>query len=104
MSEASEAPMPAVAATGEAGGRSSITFHLVIVSPSNGVNGPLHFPSVAATTSVKDLKAMIRDTLPSKPTDEGQRLIHHGRLLSRETETMLEVFGQDAVRISRFTP
>jgi hypothetical protein len=74
-----------------------LEFTLVVISPSSGVNGPLHFPNVTATTTVKDVKAKIRDRVPSKPMDDGQRLIHHGRLLARETETMLEVFGQESV-------
>ena len=96
----SQPPDPPAAASADDGlnqNQKPLTFTLVVVSPSNGVNSPLHFPNVAATTSVKEVKAIIRDTLPSKPTDDGQRLIHHGRLLSRETETMSEVFGHEAV-------
>ena len=74
-----------------------IKFTLVIVSPSNGVSGPLTFPHLPAPTNVKELKAKIRDVLPSKPADESQRLIHRGRLLARETETMLEIFGGETV-------
>ena len=83
------------AADGEIKG--SLEFTLVVISPSNGVDGPLHFPNTTGTTTVKDVKAKIRDKVPSKPSDDGQRLIHHGRLLSRETDTMLDVFGQEAV-------
>jgi len=75
-------------------------FTLQIISPSMGVSGPLSFPLLPATTSVKDLKAKIRDALPSKPVDESQRLIHRGRMLARETETMLEIFGQETVSSS----
>jgi hypothetical protein len=74
-----------------------INFTLVIVSPSVGVTGPLTFPHLPATTSVKELKAKIRDVLPSKPADESQRLIHRGRMLARELETMLEIFGKETV-------
>jgi len=73
------------------------TFTLVVLSPSIGVDRPLNFHHLPATTSVKDLKAKIRDVLPSKPADENQRLIHRGRLLGRETETMADVFGKDTV-------
>ena len=97
MAQPSDLPAGLVTAADDEGGGSPLTFTLVVISPSNGVNGPLTFPNVVATTSVKEVKAKIRDTIPSKPTDEGQRLIHHGRLLSRETETMQEVFGQEAV-------
>jgi hypothetical protein len=74
-----------------------LNFTLQIISPSIGVTGPLSFPLLPATTTVKELKAKIRDALPSKPVDESQRLIHRGRMLARETETMLEIFGQETV-------
>lgn len=72
-------------------------FTLVVVSPSNGVDQRMQFPNVAPSTTVKDVKAKIRDRVVSKPQDEFLRLIHHGRLLARDTETMLEVFGPDSV-------
>jgi hypothetical protein len=74
-----------------------LNFTLQIISPSIGVTGPLSFPLLPATTTVKELKAKIRDALPSKPVDESQRLIHRGRMLARETETMLEIFGKEMV-------
>ena len=97
MSEPADPPAASPATADDGENKSPLRFALVVISPSPGVNGPLNFPNVAATTSIKEVKAMIRDALPSKPTDEGQRLIHHGRLLSRETETMSEVFGHEAV-------
>jgi hypothetical protein len=97
MSEPTDLPAASAAPADHGENESPLTFTLMVISPSPGVNGPLNFPNVAATTSIKEVKAKIRDTLPSKPTDDGQRLIHHGRLLSRETETMSEVFGHDAV-------
>jgi len=81
-------------------GSGSLSFTLQIISPSIGVTGPLSFPLLPATTTVKQLKAKIRDALPSKPVDESQRLIHRGRMLARETETMLEIFGQETVTAS----
>ncbi|KAE9379066.1 hypothetical protein N431DRAFT_478156 [Stipitochalara longipes BDJ] len=74
-----------------------LSFTLQIISPSIGVTGPLNFPLLPAATTVKQLKAKIRDALPSKPVDESQRLIHRGRMLARETETMLEIFGQETL-------
>ena len=97
MSQPSDLPPGTEAPKNDAEASAPLAFNLVVISPSNGVNGPLTFPNVLATISVKDVKAKIRDTIPSKPTDEGQRLIHHGRLLSRDTETMTEVFGHEAV-------
>ncbi len=77
----------------------SPSFTLQVVSPSVGVSSPLSFQRLPATTTIKQLKARIRDALPSNPTDESQRLIHRGRMLAREAETMLEIFGQETVRL-----
>lgn len=99
MSQPSDVPVGADAPTRTRDEEISepITFPLVVVSPSVGVVSPLTFPQLDATTTVKQLKAKLRDALPSKPTDENQRLIHRGRLLARETQTMLDIFGKEAV-------
>jgi hypothetical protein len=75
----------------------STSFTLMVVSPSVGVDRPLAFSNLPASTSVKELKGKIRDVLPTKPADECQRLIHRGRLLAREAETMEDVFGRETV-------
>lgn len=74
-----------------------LSFTLQIVSPSVGVSMPLVFSQLPATTSIKELKAKIRDVLPSQPSDENQRLIHRGRMLANEAETMTDIFGRDTV-------
>lgn len=74
-------------------------FHLQVVSPSSGVNGPLSFPQLPVDTTVKQLKEKIREALPMRPSDDLQRLIHRGRLLARENETMSDIFGQETVRV-----
>ncbi|POS88059.1 hypothetical protein EPUL_000480, partial [Erysiphe pulchra] len=76
------------------------SFSLQIVSPSAGVPKSLDFHDLPVTTQVKDLKKLIRDTLCCRPPDDLQRLIHHGRMLTRETETMSEIFGEEALRNS----
>ncbi|KAF5873900.1 putative ubiquitin family protein [Botrytis fragariae] len=73
------------------------TFTLSIVSPSVEVASPLTFPQLLVTTTVQELKAKIREVVQSKPTDSAQRLIHRGRMLERESQTMLEIFGQDSL-------
>jgi hypothetical protein len=75
-----------------------LTFDLQVVSPSVGVTRPLLFNAIPATTTIKDLKDKIRQSLPLQPSDEQQRLIHRGRALVRETDTMLSIFGEEAVR------
>jgi hypothetical protein len=75
------------------------TFTLKVVSPSTGATGPLAFPLLPTGTTVKELKQKIRESLPIEPSDENQRLIHRGRMLARENETMSEVFGAETVRL-----
>jgi hypothetical protein len=75
-------------------------FNLQVVSPSVGVSAPLSFPQLATATTVKQLKEKIREVLPSRPADENQRLIHRGRLLARDAETMSDIFGSETVRKS----
>lgn len=76
----------------------NVAINLKIVSPSVSVTKPLHFQQLPASMTLKQLKAKIRDELPLKPRDEDQRLIHRGKALVRETDTLLDVFGLDAVR------
>ena len=97
MSIPGEVQPQADAPTGDEGHLERLGFTLVIVSPSTGVASPLTFPQLPVVTTVSQLKAKIRDVLPSKPLNESQRLIHRGRLLGRDTESMLEIFGQEAV-------
>lgn len=92
-----EAPAGNDAPTREEEQPEPLTFTLQVVSPSVGVASPLSFPLLAATTTVGQLKERIRDVLPSKPATGNQRLIHRGRMLGRDTETMLDIFGQETV-------
>lgn len=76
---------------------SSGMFTLQVVSPSPGVAGPMSFPQLSSGITVKQLKEKIREFLPMRPANDQQRLIHRGRLLARDDETMLEIFGQETV-------
>lgn len=77
-----------------------LTVNLQVLSPSVGVNRPLLFPSLSASTTVKQLKEKIRQTLPLRPADDNQRLIHRGRAIVRESDTLEDIFGEDAVSSS----
>lgn len=74
-----------------------LSVNLQVLSPSVGVNRPLLFPSLSASTTVKQLKEKIRQTLPLRPADENQRLIHRGRAIVRESDTLVDIFGEEAV-------
>lgn len=67
------------------------------VSPSEGVPDDLDFQGLPATTTVGQLKDKIRDVLTMHPARDEQRIIHQGRLLARESDTLLDVFGEDKV-------
>lgn len=73
--------------------------NISIVSPSVNVNGPLKFPGLPPSTTVGQLKAKIRDALDSRPSNEKQRLIHQGKLLTGESDTLLQVFGEQKVQV-----
>jgi hypothetical protein len=73
------------------------TITVQVLSPSVGVNRPLLFPSLVASTTVKQLKDKIRQSLPLRPADDHQRLIHRGRAVVRESDTLADIFGPDAV-------
>lgn len=88
---------------GDGESTSSGTFTLQVVSPSVGVTGPLSFSQLPSGTTVKQLKEKIRESLPMRPSDDHQRLIHRGRLLAKENETMSEIFGQETVCRSKGT-
>lgn len=77
-----------------------LTVNLHVVSPSVGVNRPIIFPGLSALTTLQQLKDRIRQSLPSRPPDEYQRLIHRGRVLQRDQDTLLDVFGAETVRLS----
>jgi hypothetical protein len=77
------------------------TFTLQLKLPSDGV---LLLNDLSFATTVKQLKEQIRNAHERKPSDETQRLIHRGRLLMRENETMLELFGQEAVCAASLLP
>ncbi|KAI0422036.1 hypothetical protein F5X98DRAFT_326615 [Xylaria grammica] len=72
-------------------------FTLQILSPSVNVPQPL-FLNLPVTTTVRQLKERIRSRVSTKPLDDAQRLIHRGRLLARDSETMLELFGEEPLR------
>ncbi|TQS34697.1 hypothetical protein Golomagni_04908 [Golovinomyces magnicellulatus] len=79
---------------------SNSTFPLQILSPSVGIPQTLEFRELSVNLQVKDLKALIRDSLVCRPSENLQRLIHRGRMLTRETETMLEIFGDEVLSSS----
>lgn len=88
---------PAAAAPSTATPAEKPSVNLQIVSPSVGAGSPLQLVSLAIETTVKDLKARIRQALPAlNPGDDDQRLIYQGRAL-RDHDTLRDIFGEAAV-------
>ncbi|KAI1391365.1 uncharacterized protein F4822DRAFT_396516 [Hypoxylon trugodes] len=77
---------------------SSTTFTLQVISPSFGIPQPLALQDIPADLTVKQLKERIRNAINMRPTDQAQRLIHRGRLLAQDSETMTDIFGREAIR------
>lgn len=72
--------------------------NLQIVSPNVGV-GPLLFTALSLDTTVAQLKQKIRESLATHPTDDQQRLIHRGRLLARDSDTLKDIFPEEVVSV-----
>jgi hypothetical protein len=70
---------------------------LQLVSPSAGINQRLMFSDLPPSTTLKQLRERVRNVVPSQPADDHQRLIHRGRLLTREDDTLQDVLGSAAV-------
>ena len=81
-----------------------LLLNLTIVSPSTQhVSRPLVYQNLPASTTVRQLKDKIRETLPLQPAPENQRLIYRGHPLHRDSDSLLEVFGVETVSLSRGT-
>jgi hypothetical protein len=79
----------------------SQAIELKILSPSPEVgNTGLHFNSLPVSTTVGELKDRIRDIVSSRPAHDRQRLIYLGRALVQDADTLLDVFGANAVGTS----
>lgn len=79
-------------------GNTSSGFNLQVVSPSASVSRPLVFSGISASTTIRQLKEKIRNAVATRPADDQQRLIHRGRLLARDEETLGNILGSDAIR------
>lgn len=70
---------------------------LYILSPSFGVPNRTTFRDILTSTTVGELKKMICDVIPSKPSPQSQRLIYRGRALIQDGLTLKDVFTQETV-------
>ena len=76
---------------------SSRLINVKVLSQLPEPDGLIHFENLPVTTTVGELKVKVRDHAASKPAVEDQRFIYRGRLMARENDTLMDVFGRDAV-------
>ncbi|KEQ93303.1 hypothetical protein AUEXF2481DRAFT_6837 [Aureobasidium subglaciale EXF-2481] len=77
--------------------QSTRTLSLRILSPSAGLGDSLDMANVPLSTTIGMLKQLLMEKLPSNPTPDRMRLIHFGRLLANENETLGQLFGEAAL-------
>ncbi|KAG9514876.1 hypothetical protein KCU93_g9661, partial [Aureobasidium melanogenum] len=73
------------------------TLSLRILSPAVELGQGLDMADVPIDTTIGALKSKLTDMLPSNPTPDRMRLIHYGRLLANDDETLGHLFGEAAM-------
>ncbi|KAK0674054.1 hypothetical protein QBC41DRAFT_310250 [Cercophora samala] len=74
-----------------------LVVNLQLIQPSGT---SLSFSGTPAATTLRQLKAKVREALPTRPSDEHIRFIYRGHLLQRDTDTLLDVFTEQVIRSS----
>jgi hypothetical protein len=77
--------------------QSGRTLSLRILSPAVEVGHGLDMANVSIDTTIGSLKSQLMDLLPSNPTPDRMRLIHFGRLLANDNDTLAQLFGEAAI-------
>ena len=73
------------------------TLSLRILSPAVELSHGLDMADVPVDTTIGSLKSKLTDLLPSNPTPDRMRLIHFGRLLANDNDTLAQIFGEAAI-------
>ncbi|KAI9705207.1 MAG: hypothetical protein M1820_005354 [Bogoriella megaspora] len=97
---ASTQPEPeASPSPGKATSQNTIT--IKILSPSPEIRNGIVLSPLSTSTTVGQVKQQLRERISSRPPNERQRLIYRGRVMMDESQTLLNVFGEDAVKQQR---
>ncbi|GME25074.1 hypothetical protein GTA08_BOTSDO07324 [Neofusicoccum parvum] len=72
------------------------TVDVRVLSPSPEADGGINFAALPASTTIAELKAKIKDALPSHPAPDRMRIIYLGRVVMNDT-TLGTVFGPSEV-------
>lgn len=54
--------------------------------------------NVPLSTTIRELKQMIRENAPTQPAENRQRLIFHGRPLLRDEQALVDALGENMIR------
>ncbi|KAL8766290.1 MAG: hypothetical protein Q9209_006880 [Squamulea sp. 1 TL-2023] len=74
------------------------TIVLNVLSPSTEeVPKRLTFSDIPTSTTVRELKERIRNTVPAQPALLRQRLIYQGKVLASDETSLKDAFGQEAI-------
>ena len=73
---------------------------LKVLSPNLESTGGLNLRDLPVSTTIADLRVKLHNELPGNPSPERLRLIYLGRLIRRDSDTLLDVFGREAVCLS----
>ncbi|KAG9670885.1 hypothetical protein KCU95_g13216, partial [Aureobasidium melanogenum] len=77
--------------------QSTRTLSLRILSPAVELGQGLDMADVPIDTTIGALKSKLTNMLPTNPTPDRMRLIHYGRLLANDDETLAHLFGEAAI-------
>jgi hypothetical protein len=73
--------------------------NLKVLSPSAEVQGDINLSDIPASTTVKDLRLRIQNEISTRPATDRMRLIYRGRVVGNESDTLIDVFGEEAVSL-----
>ncbi|KAI9726462.1 MAG: hypothetical protein M1828_001284 [Chrysothrix sp. TS-e1954] len=73
------------------------SLNLKILAQLAGADTTMQFSAIPSTTTIAELKGLIRDNAPMRPAVDRQRLIYKGHALVRDSDTLATVLGSNAV-------
>ncbi|KAL1637954.1 hypothetical protein SLS56_000511 [Neofusicoccum ribis] len=76
------------------------TVDVRVLSPSPEADGGINFAALPASTTIAELKAKIKDALPSHPAPDRMRIIYLGRVVMNDT-ALGTVFGPSEIQQGR---
>jgi hypothetical protein len=74
-----------------------VPINLKVLSPSTDVKGDIYIPDIPASTTVQELRLRLQDQIEGRPATERMRLIYRGRVIAKETDRLVDVFGLENV-------